>query len=86
MAAPPPKKTTIIVNQKTFHVDQDTLGPAEIRALVNAPDNYEVWKVLKGPDPEGQLPADDIQVTAPIALHNGDKFRVVPQGTFGARR
>jgi len=78
-----PTKITIHVNKTPYHVDKETLTVVEIRALVGAADDYEVWKVVKDPDPEGQLPVDDIQITGSVAVKSGDKFRVVPPGTFG---
>jgi hypothetical protein len=76
-------KVTIHVNQRPFHLEQTTITAAEIRGLIQAPQDYEVWKIIKQPDPEGQLPVDDILVTGTIDIANGDKFRVVPPGTFG---
>jgi hypothetical protein len=78
------KKVTILVNKKPYHIDTSTITDDEIRSLVQAPDDYEVWKIIKSPDPEGQLPIDDIQITGSIEVKTGDKFRVVPPGTFGA--
>ncbi len=78
------ERITILVNQRPFHVDKPQLTVEEIRALVSAPSDYEVWKVIKSPDPEGQLPVDDVQITGSVAVKNGDRFRVVPPGTFGA--
>jgi len=80
------KKVTILVNQKPHHVSGPSISAEEIRALAEAPDDYEVWKVIKNPDPEGQLPVDDQQVTGEIEIKSGDKFRVVPPGTFGVSR
>ncbi len=77
-------KITILVNQKPHHIDHSTLSAAELRALAEAPGEYEVWKVVKSPDPEGKLPVDDVQVTGSIEATSGDRFRVVPQGTFGS--
>jgi len=77
-------KITIIVNQKPHHVYQDVISAAEIRHLAPAPDDYEVWKIIKDPDPEGQLPLDDIQITESVHIKSGDRFRVVPPGTFGS--
>lgn len=76
-------RITILVNQRPKHVETDTLTPVEIRALADAPSEYEVWKVVRDPDPEGQLPVDDQQVTGSIEVKSGDRFRVVPPGTFG---
>lgn len=76
-------RVTIHVNQKPFHLQQDVISAAEIRALVDAPPDYEVWKVIKSPDPEGQLPVDDVLVTGTTEIKSGDRFRVVPPGTFG---
>lgn len=76
-------KITILVNQKPYHVDKTVLSADEIRALVNASSDYEVWRIIKNPDPEGQLPVDDQMITGEIAVKSGDRFRVVPPGTFG---
>ena len=78
-------KITIHVNKKPYHVTQEEMGPADFRALIDAPSDYEVWKVVKDADPDGQLPKDDIQVTGTIKVKSGDKFRVVPPGTFGLK-
>lgn len=75
---------TIIVNQSPFHISDSTISSEEIRGLADSPDDYEVWHVIGSPDPEGQLPVDDIQVTAEVVVKSGDRFRVVPPGTFGA--
>ncbi len=76
-------KITILINERPYHFDKASLSPEEIRGAVGAPGEYEVWHVIKSPDPEGQLPKDDVLVTAPIDIKSGDKFRVVPPGTFG---
>lgn len=78
------KKITIIVNRKSYEVPKEVMAPEDFRNLVGAPSDYEVWKVIRNPDPEGEPPKDDVQVTAPITVKNGDRFRVVPPGTFGA--
>ena len=75
---------TIIVNQRPFHLDATSLSATDIRSLVEAPDDYEVWKTVNNPDPEGQLPVDDVQITDSIEVKSGDRFRVVPPGTFGS--
>jgi hypothetical protein len=80
---PEEKKITIIINQRPFHFEKDILNPEDFRKAVNAPADYEVWKIVKDPDPEGQLPVDDIQITGPIEIKSGERFRVVPPGTFG---
>jgi hypothetical protein len=80
-----PAHTTILVNQQPEHISGDTVTAAAIRGFAQAPANYEVWKVVKAPDPEGQLPVDDILVTDSIEVKSGDRFRVVPPGTFGSR-
>jgi hypothetical protein len=78
------ERLTILVNGRPHHVNKPHLTAEEIRALVNAPGDYEVWKVVRDPDPEGQLPVDDQQVTEAVDIKSGDRFRVVPPGTFGA--
>ncbi len=75
---------TILINQVPHHLTTTTITADEIRKLAGADNDYEVWKVVKAPDPEGQLPVDDIQVKGSIEVKSGDKFRVVPPGTFGA--
>ena len=77
------KKVTIHINNQVFHLETEHLSPEDFRRLVNLPDNYEVWKIIKSPDPEGSIPVDDIQITTNIEIKSGDKFRVVPAGTFG---
>ncbi len=74
---------TIHINQQPFHFDSSTLTPDEFRNAVHATADYEVWKIVKAPDPQGQLPVDDIQITASVEVKSGDRFRVVPPGTFG---
>jgi hypothetical protein len=80
------KKVTILINQHAFHLDRTTVSPQEFRDLVHAPADYEVWEIVKDPDPEGQLPVDDVQVTQPVEVKSGQRYRVVPQGTFGSPR
>jgi hypothetical protein len=79
----PKDKITILINQRPFHFDKDTLVPDDFRHAVGAPADYEVWRIVHNPDPEGQLPIDDIQITGPVQIHSGERYRVVPPGTFG---
>ncbi|MHB0987615.1 MAG: hypothetical protein ACYC3P_02995 [Bellilinea sp.] len=76
-------KITILINQTPYHFEQDTLSPQNFRDAVHAPGEYEVWQILKSPDPEGQLPKDDLQVTSEVLIKSGQHYRVVPPGTFG---
>lgn len=76
-------KITILINRHPYQFDTETLGPGQIRGAVDAPPNYEVWQIIRDPDPEGQLPTDDEQIIDSIKVKNGDRFRVVPPGTFG---
>lgn len=80
-----PEKVTILVNQTPYHLDSENTSAESIRLLVSAPSDYEVWKQVKSPDTPGQPPVDDILITGPVHVKSGDKFRVVPSGTFGAR-
>lgn len=77
-------KVTVIINQGPHHFESDTLTPDDFRNAVSADPDYEVWRIEKDPDPEGQLPVDDEQVTGPVTVKSGERFRVVPPGTFGA--
>jgi hypothetical protein len=77
------QKITIIINQRPFHFERDTLEPSDFRNAVSAPPDYEVWQVIRDPDPEGQLPKDDVQITTVTHIQSGERFRVVPPGTFG---
>jgi hypothetical protein len=74
---------TILVNQKPHHLDSPDITPEKLRELAGLPQDYEVWRVVGSPDPDGQLPKDDVQITSPITVQNGERFRVVPPGTFG---
>ena len=78
-----PGRITIVINQHPHHFEQDTLTPDHFRNAVDAPPDYEVWLIVKDPDPEGQLPVDDVQITGPTTIENGQRYRVVPPGTFG---
>ena len=77
-----PKKI-IKINGQQFFTEKDTLSADEIRQFISAPSDYEVWKIIGQPDPEGQLPTDDLQITGSTEIHSGYHFRVVPSGTFG---
>lgn len=77
-------RVTILVNQQPFHLDRTALSPQDFRDLVKAPSDYEVWLIVKDPDPEGQLPVDDQQITGTVEVRNGQRYRVVPPGTFGS--
>lgn len=79
------KKITILINQRPFHFQEETLSPVDFRNAISAPSDYEVWLVVRSPDPEGQLPQDDRQITAAVEIKNGQRYRVVPPGTFGGR-
>ena len=77
-------KVTIVINQRPFHLDQTSLTPDDFRSKVGAPGDYEVWQIVHDPDPEGQLPKDDVQITGSVEIKSGQRYRVVPPGTFGA--
>ena len=77
------KKITIIINKKPFHFTQNIISAEIIRGKVEADPDYEVWLIIKEPDPEGQLPKNDQLITGDIEIKSGMRFRVVPPGTFG---
>lgn len=77
------KKITILINQQPFHFDVHELEPNDFRKAIQAPTDHEVWLVVHSPDPEGQLPVDDVQITGPVEIKSGQRYRVVPPGTFG---
>jgi len=74
---------TILINQQPHHYDVEELGPNDFRQAVSAPNDYEIWQVVGAPDPEGQLPEDDVQITSTVSITSGQRYRVVPPGTFG---
>ncbi len=76
-------RVTILINQRPFHFDDPHLTPDDFRRAVGSPAEYEVWRIIRDPDPEGQLPVDDQQITEAVSVHNGERYRVVPPGTFG---
>lgn len=77
------KKITIHINQKPYQFEKKELSPEDFRGAIEAPNDYEVWLIVKSPDPEGQLPVDDIQITTIVIIKSGQRYRVVPPGTFG---
>ncbi len=79
----PSQQVAILVNQKPMHLETDEVTPEQLREFAKLPADYEVWKVVGNADPEGQLPKDDVLVTGPTKVKSGDRFRVVPPGTFG---
>jgi len=79
------KKTTILINQTPYHFEETSLTPEDFRNAVQAATDYEVWRIEKNPDPEGQLPVDDVQITGQVEIKDGQRFRVVPPGTFGGQ-
>lgn len=79
------RRITILINQRPFHFHQDTLNVDDFRHAVDAPADYEVWRIIHSPDPEGQLPVDDVQITGTVQIEDGQRYRVVPPGTFGKR-
>ncbi len=83
-ATQPTTRITILINRQPFHFDTDELEPSDFRERVKAPADYEVWRIVKDPDPEGQLPKDDEQVTSRTTIRSGERYRVVPPGTFGS--
>lgn len=78
-----PGRITIIINQHPYHFDHEKLQPDDFRNAVGAPADYEVWLIVGRADPEGELPVDDVQITGPTTIENGQRYRVVPPGTFG---
>lgn len=79
------KKITILINQRSFHFHEEILSPADFRNAIGASSDYEIWLIVHSPDSEGQLPVDDIQITGPAEIKDGQRYRVVPPGTFGGR-
>jgi hypothetical protein len=79
-------RITILVNSNPLHLEDPVVTPQQLREFAGMPAEYEVWKVVNAPDPEGQLPMDDIQITGSVEVKSGDRFRVVPPGTFGSVR
>jgi hypothetical protein len=76
-------KINIHINKEPYHFERSELTPQDFREAVGEPNEYEVWLIVKSPDPEGELPKDDIQITGPVQIQNGQRYRVVPPGTFG---
>lgn len=76
-------KINIHINKEPYHFERSELTPQDFREAVGEPNDYEVWLIVKSPDPEGELPKDDIQITGPVQIQNGQRYRVVPPGTFG---
>ena len=77
------KKITILINQQPYHFETDQLEPDDFRQAASLPVDYEIWLIVHSPDPEGQLPVDDTQITEAVEIKSGQRYRVVPPGTFG---
>ena len=77
------KQVTILINYEPFHFDISALSPEDFRDKVKAPSEYEVWQIFNDRGPESRLPLDDIQIKEPVEIKNGQRYRVVPPGTFG---
>lgn len=76
-------EVAIYINKVLHKFEEHILKPDDFRNAAKAPDGYEVWLIRGTPDPEGQLPLDDEQVTGPTEIKEGQNYRVVPPGTFG---
>ena len=76
-------KTTVVINDKPHQFETGLLCPDDFRKAIGAEADYEVWQVVRNPDPEGELPKDDVQITECIEVASGTRIKVVPPGTFG---
>lgn len=77
------KKIKIKINRKVYHVEDENSSAVALRGLAELPENYEVYKVIGKPDPEGKPVTDDILIVGEIVLATKDEFQVVPPGHFG---
>lgn len=79
-----PEKKTIIVNNKPYHTDADSLKGSEIKALAapgGVKPDYELFLVH---EPGSGGPVDEaIGDNQVVKLHNGMKFRAIPPGNRG---
>jgi len=80
---PDSKKIKIKINRKVYRIEDENSSAAELRELAELPENYEVYKVIGKPDPEGEPVTDDILIVGEIILVTKDEFQVVPPGHFG---
>lgn len=78
------KKITISINKKHYQVEEGVMSREEFIVLSQLPNDYQVWQIVGKADPEGEIPVNDIQVTESVQVKDGEKFRVVPPGTFGS--
>ncbi|OFY82737.1 MAG: hypothetical protein A3F72_19905 [Bacteroidetes bacterium RIFCSPLOWO2_12_FULL_35_15] len=57
----PEQKFKILIDQKTFEVEEQFITGAKIKALVAAPANYGVWLKVSGPNQDKEI-ADNEQI------------------------
>jgi len=76
-------KITILINQKPYHVETDSLTGAEIKGLADGPSDYLVVLVVKDPDPVAGGDDKIIGDNQVVQLKSGMRFRIVNPGTFG---
>lgn len=49
------QKFKILVDQKPFEVQEQFITGLQIKALVDAPENYGVWLKVNGPNPDKEI-------------------------------
>ena len=78
-----PKKITILINQKPYHVEKSEITGSEIKELASGPPDYWVTLVVK--DPDEVAGGDDPRILDDqvVQIKSGMRFRIVNPGTYG---
>lgn len=69
-------KHKIYVNEQAYEVDAQNLSGAKIKALADAPAEYQLFLEQEGDD----RPVSDSET---VKLHNNMRFYTLPPATFG---
>lgn len=78
-----PKKITITINRKVYHVEKPIMTGREIKELAGGPMDYWLILVVKKPDEVAGGDDKKIADDESIELKSGMRFRIVNPATFG---
>lgn len=77
-ARPNTKKVTVIVNDKPYHFDGETVSVAEIKRVAGIPAANLLFLEVPGP-------GDDLPITEEvITIKSGQHYYDMPPGNFGS--
>ena len=71
---------SIHIDKKQYHAPSKEMTGQELKALGSVPEDYMLFKVVPGPDPDE--PIGDTEI---VLLKNGNHFYSLPAGVVGQR-